>query len=275
MQIDNHPTPVKHPSISVGVVTYQSAVTIAATLESLVVAAHAYPGEVNIWVRDNGSSDETTALIDQIAATEPTLAMVDGSDNIGYGRGHNAILRHSEAPVHVICNPDIVVTPGFFRDSASFLADHRDVGLMSPRMTWPDGSVQHSNRQHPTVLDLALRRFALGRLGDICKSRMAHYEMAEIGYETSYDVPFCSGALMVCRRSALDAVGGFDDRFFLYFEDADLSRMLQAAGWRTVFNPDVTVVHGWQRTAHRSGRIALVLVRNGIRYFGKWGWRLA
>lgn len=264
------------PSISVGIVTYNSAETIDATLASLIAAADGFAGAVNILVRDNGSQDDTAARLERAARANPSrVVTVPGGDNIGYGRGHNAIIAVAQAPVHVVCNPDIVVAPDFLARCLAFLDAHPDVGLMSPRMTWGDGTLQHSNRRHPTVLDLALRRFASGALRAACESRMARYEMADVGYERMVDVPFCSGALMVCRRAALDAVGGFDDRYFLYFEDADLSRMLQHAGWRTVYNPDVTVIHGWQRAAHRSRRIAFVMVRNAVRYFAKWGWRLA
>ena len=98
--------------------------------------------------------------------------------------------------------------------------------------------------------------------------------MADLGYEACYDVPFASGSFMVCRTAALRAVGGFDERNFLYFEDADLSRSLQNAGWRTVYFPGATVVHGWQRVSHNSLRMALILIRSGIRYFNKWGWKI-
>ncbi|MEC5382441.1 glycosyltransferase family 2 protein [Aurantimonas sp. C2-6-R+9] len=263
-------------SVSVGIITYNSAKTIDSTLSSLSAAASAFPGEVRVLIRDNGSQDETVSLIQRAVKAQPArIVIVLGGDNIGYGRGHNAILGRTKAPIHVICNPDIVVGPDFFARSRAFLEANPDVGLMSPRMTWGDGTLQHANRRHPTVLDLALRRFAPGVIRAACKGRMARYEMADVGYDRVVDVPFCSGALMVCRRAALDAVGGFDDRYFLYFEDADLSRMLQGAGWRTVYNPDVAVIHGWQRAAHRSRRIAFVMIRNAMRYFSKWGWRVA
>ena len=259
--------------VSVGIVTYNNAQVIERTLTSL---AEADSGglTVELLVRDNGSSDGTPALLARLQSQIDNLRILPGGQNVGYGRGHNDILSQASGDVYVICNPDIVVGHKFFLQSVAFLRSHQDAGLMSPRMTFADGTLQHSNRQHPTLLDLALRRFLPSSIRAPFKNRLAHYEMADRGYDSSYDVPFCSGALMVCRVQALHAVGGFDDRYFLYFEDADLSRELQRAGWRTVYCPDVSVVHGWQRSAHKSWRMMIILVRNAVRYFNKWGWKV-
>lgn len=263
-------------SVCVGIVTYNSAQHIEATLLSLVTAARVFDGEVRIVVWDNGSQDDTISLVERAVERYPELvALVLGGLNIGYGKGHNSILAGVHSAIYVICNPDIIVAPDFFVRSCAFLKDNPNVGLMSPRMTWEDGIVQHSNRLHPTIFDLLLRRFAPRLVKVAFRTRIERYEMADVGYDFVVEVPFCSGALMVCRRAALTSVGGFDERYFLYFEDADLSRMLQNARWRTVYNPDVVVIHGWQRAAHRSGLIAFVMIRNGVRYFRKWGWQLA
>ena len=258
--------------VTVGIVTYNSVRTICGTLDSLIAADPS--AAATIFVRDNGSRDGTPTLLAAYAQRDKRIHLLGRADNIGFGRGHNEILRSNAGSVHIICNPDIVVGQDFIDRSLAFLADYPDVGLMSPRMIDSGGNLQHSNRRHPTVLDLALRRFAPRALQSAFARRMERYEMADVGYQSIYDVPFCSGALMVCRRQALFDVGGFDDRYFLYFEDADLSRMMQQAGWRTVFNPAVEVTHGWQRGGHRSLRLAGVMTASAFRYFAKWGWRL-
>ena len=258
-------------SVTVGIVTYNSAPTIRQTLDSLIAANAARA--VVIFLRDNGSRDGTLTILADYARRDERIKLVGQGDNIGFGSGHNEILRSHAGSVHIICNPDIVVRQDFFDISLTFLVNNPDVGLMSPKMVGSAGDLQHSNRRHPTVLDLALRRFAPRALQTTFARRIEHYEMADVGYQSVYDVPFCSGALMVCRRDALVDVGGFDDRYFLYFEDADLSRMMQQSGWRTVFNPAVEVVHGWQRGGHRNLRLTAVMTANAFRYFGKWGWR--
>ncbi len=253
--------------------TYNSALVIAETLDSLE-AADPTGLEIEFLVRDNGSRDDTLALLQRLAHKVGRLRLLPGGDNVGYGRGHNAIFASTDCDIYVVCNPDILVEKDFFARTIDFLHANPGVGIMSPRMTFSDGTLQYPNRRHPTLFDLALRRFLPTALQGPFRARMARYEMADVGYDRSVDVPFCSGALMVCRADVHARVGGFDDRYFLYFEDADLSRKYQAAGWRTVYNPDVMVVHGWQRAAHKSLRMALVFAHNALRYFNKWGWQL-
>jgi hypothetical protein len=121
---------------------------------------------------------------------------------------------------------------------------------------------------------LFLRRFLPGVLRPLFRMRMERYDMRDVGYDHSYPVPFVSGAFMACRTTALREVNGFDERYFLYFEDADLSRTVQARGWRTAYCPESVVIHDWQREAHKNLRGTLFFSFSAIRYFNKWGWKL-
>jgi hypothetical protein len=106
------------------------------------------------------------------------------------------------------------------------------------------------------------------------RERLDSYEMRDVGYEAVCDVPFMTGAFMCCRTDVLKAIGGFDERFFLYFEDADLSRRVQQFGFRTAYFPEACVTHAWERMAHRNWRMAWVFSISAWRYFRKWGLRL-
>jgi hypothetical protein len=105
------------------------------------------------------------------------------------------------------------------------------------------------------------------------KRRIESYDMQDVGYDRQCDVPFVSGAFMFCRTAILKAVGGFDERYFLYFEDADLSRKIRDCGYRTVYFPDVSVTHAWERLAHKTRRGAWLFIISACRYFSKWGFR--
>jgi hypothetical protein len=105
------------------------------------------------------------------------------------------------------------------------------------------------------------------------KRRLESYEMRDVGYEHSCDVPFVSGAFMFCRTQVLREVGGFDERFFLYFEDADLSRQVQNHGYRTVFFPEVSVIHEWKRIAYKNLHGAMIFLQAAYLYFRKWGFK--
>ena len=263
----------ERPKVRIGIVTYNSSDVIADTLNSLI-NLRSDDAELEIVVRDNGSGDNTIDVVEQMAELYPSLSQIQGGDNIGYGGGHNEIFSANASDIYVVCNPDIIVEPDFLVRALEFIIQNPDVAIMAPRMLSMDGAQQYSNRRDPTLSDLFLRRFLPSRLRAFFRNRMAHYEMRDKGYDQVVDVPFCSGALMVCRSSAYRQIGGFDPRYFLYFEDADISREMRRAGWRTTYNPDVVVKHGWKRAAHANLKFALVFSRNAARYFGKWGWRI-
>jgi GT2 family glycosyltransferase len=110
-------------------------------------------------------------------------------------------------------------------------------------------------------------------LKPLFKKRLETYDMRDVGYEHACDVPFVSGAFMFCRTQVLRELGGFDERFFLYFEDADLSRRVQNHGYRTVYIADVSVTHLWERLAHKSWRGTWLFMKSAYQYFCKWGFR--
>ncbi len=148
-----------------------------------------------------------------------------------------------------------------------------DIGITCPKVLNEDGSIQLLNKRYPTVYDLFIRRFLPQKLHGMFKNRLAWYETRDIGYETIHDVEFMSGCFMFCRTDVLKTLGGFDDRYFMYFEDCDLGQKFQKAGYRTVYFPDATVTHLWERASHKSLKMACVLIVNMFRYFNKWGWK--
>ncbi|WP_340117696.1 glycosyltransferase family 2 protein [Pelagibius sp. 7325] len=259
--------------LTIGIVTYRS----AGLVETAVLSAlAAMPEDVDgrVILIDNQSPDDTAQVNARLAAGDPRVTAVVNDSNAGFGGGHNKILAMVDSTWHVFCNPDITVMPGALDALVNVLRHQPDVAIVSPRVHFEDGRLQPLNRRPPTLWDLFLRRFMPRPLRPVFRKRMERYEMLDVGYDKPCDVPFSSGAFMACRTGALKAVGGFDERYFLYFEDADLSRALQRAGWRTIYCPDALVLHGWQREAHKSLSGVLNFIRSAARYFNKWGWRL-
>lgn len=263
--------------ISVGIVTYDNAAVIGRCLESLAASLDS-DQSVELTVVDNGSSDGTLRIVREFADRAPRgirMRVNEASENLGYGRAHNLAFEGVTAKYHVICNPDIIFRGNPLRTLAEYLEGHDDVGLLAPAVLNEDLTPQHLNKRLPTVLDLFLRRFLPRPLRALFRKRLDHYEMRDVPYDAIVDVPFVSGAFLFCRSEALRRVGGFDPRYFLYFEDVDLSRAVRQAGFRTVCLPSASVVHLWGQAHRRSPFMVLTFVRNGIRYFNKWGWDLA
>lgn len=258
--------------ISVSIVTYNNERVLEETLRSLFL--HLPDSEeVEITIIDNVSKDGTCEIVRRYQKRHANLKLVRNTSNAGYGRGHNLAIRELKSRYHLILNPDIVFTSEVFSGLAKFLDNQPKVGMVVPKVVYPDQSLQPLNKRSPTVYDLFLRRFLPGRFRPWFKNRLAWYEMRDEGYDHIYDVPFIPGCFMFCRTDVLKAMNGFDERYFLYFEDADLAAEFRRAGYRTVFNPDFTVIHMWSRAYYQSAKMAFILARNGVRFFNKWGWK--
>lgn len=194
--------------------------------------------------------------------------------NPGYGSGHNhAIgdaLAHGSA-YHFVLNPDIYIAAGDLAAMLAFMERHPDVGLLSPRVHYPDGRLQTLCKLLPNPADMLLRRLlpALHR----SSARQARYELHQSGYDHLMEVPVLSGCFLLMRADVVRRVGLFDERFFLYFEDVDLSRRVGRVA-RNMYFPHVRIVHDYARSSYRRPRLLWHHMVSALRYFNKWGWFL-
>lgn len=222
------------------------------------------------WVVvDNGSSDEIREAVQTMGGI-----YVRPGTNLGFGIGHNlalAQLAGVDAPYHLILNPDIAFDADALGRLADVMDSHPDVGLVMPKVLYPDGSNQYLCKLLPAPIDLVLRRFLPGPLKRLARKRIASYELRTLDYDAPAYVPSLSGCFMFARRSVLDAVGGFDERFFLYMEDVDLCRRMLAVS-RLLYWPGVTVEHVHQMGSYRNRKLLFLHIRSAIKYFNKWGW---
>lgn len=251
--------------VTVSLVSHNQRRDLERLLPSLLAAAGHVDSE--LLLVDNRSEDGAKEIVER---DFPMVRLAVNSDRAGYGENHNINLQRARGSYFVVMNSDMTVEPGVFAELKRFMDEHPDVGIVSPRVLNEDGSIQGLNKRYPTVLDLSLRRFAPRRLQRWVQPRLNYYEMRDVGYEQVCEVPFLSGAFMFCRTGLLKALGGFDPRYFLYFEDVDLCRRVQRTH-RTVYYPDATVIHHWQRSAHSDWRYSLHFFRSAARYFGVWG----
>jgi GT2 family glycosyltransferase len=190
--------------------------------------------------------------------------------NLGYGRANNLAIRDSikKHRYHVVCNPDITLGPNLLRDLCDLLERRADIGLCGPKILNTNGELQFLCKRAPSLADLAVRRFAPESW---FPQRRHYYEMRDHSYEEEIEPPFVSGCFMFFRSAVLERLGGFDDRFFLYLEDLDLSRRAQQLA-RNVYFPGNHVIHVHHRGAHKSLRLLLYFGVSMVRYFHKWGW---
>ncbi|HCS87851.1 MAG TPA: glycosyl transferase family 2 [Bacteroidales bacterium] len=191
--------------------------------------------------------------------------------NTGYGRGHNMALResvHDGIRYHLVMNADIAVRAEDIDRLCRFMENRPDVGQLMPKVVYPNGELQYLCKLLPTPMDVFGRRFLPQRW---TKTRNARYELRDSGYNTPMNVPYLSGCFMLLRTEAAQKAGLFDERYFMYPEDIDLTRRIHHR-YVTLYYPEVTIVHKHKKGSYHSMNLLWIHIVNMCRYFNKWGW---
>ena len=195
-------------------------------------------------------------------------------DNPGYGRAVNRLVEQlGHLPPYIgVLNTDLSWQPDTFELLLAWLKQHPNVNLAVPQILDEAGIPQKLCKHHPTVLALFSRRFVPDWLKPTWLKRYDRwYVMSDQNYQQVFEVPYLSGCCMLIRSEAFRLVGGFDERYFLYLEDADLTRSLAIDGC-CVHLPVAGVVHGWRRGNYGNLELMTVNLVSAWRYFCKWGW---
>lgn len=191
--------------------------------------------------------------------------------NLGYGRAHNIALRASKglSRYSLVMNTDIRYTKDAVCRLKEFLDANPQAGMAAPRICYPDGSLQYVCRLLPSPFNLFLRRF----LPSSGWTRRAdcRYELRWWDHGCVANLPYFQGSFMLLRTELCNRIGGFDERFFLYGEDIDLTRRMHQVA-ETLYVPDVAITHEYRRYSARSLRGTWYGIQNNARYFNKWGW---
>ena len=202
-----------------------------------------------------------------------SVEWVSTSVNGGYGAGHNIALSQVTSRYHLLLNPDVVLDERAMMEALRLLSRDPQIALLTPIGVGPLGEPEYLAKAYPSVWVLALRAFAPRWLRRLNVKSLARYEMRHHSdTRRTWAIPLASGCCMWVRRNALDQVGGFDESYFLYFEDYDLSMKLAQLG-DIVESRDVRIVHHGGDAARKGWRHIGWLIAGAIRFFGRWGWR--
>lgn len=192
-------------------------------------------------------------------------------ENNGYGGGHNVALRLAQernSKYHLVVNPDIWFGPEVIPSLVEYMNSHPNVGQMMPKVLYPNGQIQRLAKMLPTPMDL-IGRFCLP--GFFIRRRNTTFELQQSGFTKTLNVPYLSGCFMFFRMSALQDVGLFDEHFFMYAEDIDMTRRMHKQ-YETLYYPKNTIYHTFTRGSRKSFRLFRIHIVNIIMYFNKWGW---
>ncbi len=190
--------------------------------------------------------------------------------NVGFGKGHNVALKLIDSTYHAIINPDILIKEDVFDKIISFMEKNKDVGMLIPKITNENGERQDAYRRDLTVSDMFIRMFCKKAF----RKRMAYHSMKDMDYSKMFQVPFGQGCFLVIRTTLFRELKGFDERFFMYLEDADLCKRVNSCS-KLVYYPGATVIHKWERGSHKNIKLFLIHIRSMITYFKKWGIKIA
>lgn len=240
---------MSRPLLSVIVVNYNTCEATSACLAS--VREQEVDFDVEVVLVDNGSADSSAEILRR---RHPEVHVIEAGENLGFARGVNLGVHHATGEYVLLLNPDTLVRPGTLAQLVSFARRHPDYGVYGGRTLRPDGSVDPSSCWGAPTL-WSLTSFALGLSTAFKGSRVFDPE-ALGGWERDSvrEVPIVTGCLLLTSRTDWDRIGGMDELFFLYGEDAEFSLRARAKGYRPVVVPEAVIVHEVGGSTASAGR---------------------
>ena len=220
-----------------------------------------------LYIVDNSSDDR----LRELEVTSDRIRYIH-SINRGYGAGHNIAIQEAielGSTYHVVVNPDIYFEKGVLKKLETYMDASSSVGLVMPRILYPDGELQYLCKLLPSPSDLLFRRFLPWKKYVEKKNR--NYELRFTDYNQEMEVPSLSGCFMFIRTSVLKQVRGFDERYFMYAEDLDLCRRIGEVS-RTMYYPFVSVFHKYEKGSYKNRKLLKYHICSVVKYFNKWGW---
>lgn len=253
---------------TISIVTYNSQ-DVFETLDNIIENLVPYVS-LNILVFDNNSADEYQQKLKEY---EPIVQIHFNAENKGFGYGHNYNLQKTTDPYFLIYNPDILVTESSYKKLYDFMEERPSVAMVVPKVLNKDGSTQHLIRHRLALFDYFLRFIPFKAIRKLFDKRLARFECRNLSDERQ-EIFFGSGCFMFTRTTKMKEIKGFDERYFMYFEDNDICQTLRAAGESIYYLPDAEVTHFYAKGAHKSKKLFKIFIKSMFQYFNKWGWKI-
>ncbi|MDP2691732.1 MAG: glycosyltransferase family 2 protein [Candidatus Gracilibacteria bacterium] len=253
--------------LSICVVNYHSEKELRRFLESLTDYPPRCLFEV-VLVHNGGQEEELRSLEKKFGGM---MYIIHSRDNQGFGAAQNKAVQKAKGEYVFICNPDLEVDEDSFQSLLSFAEELPEFGVIGPQLVHEGGVIQESCRRFPRFIDLVVKRveFLPG-----FKKRARHYLMRDRDLSVPTQVDWLVGAAMLMKRERFLELGGFDPRFFLFFEDTDLCRRVHVAGHDVWYYPDSIFLHAHERLSQKGwwpfSKTFWIHFRSALQYFWKW-----
>lgn len=220
---------------------------------------------------DNNSEEEYKQ---SLKAYEDFVDITFYHENNGFGFGHNYNLMNANEKYFLVFNPDIILNKQDLLKMIELLEKDSSISLLVPKVLNADGTTQHLVRERVSVFDYALRFIPFSFVKQLFQKRLHSYECRDLPNDRNVDIRIGSGCFMLVKGKDFKEVAGFDDRYFMYFEDYDLCLQLKTKGKRIVYTPFSEVTHYYERGAHKNSRLFKIFMQSMYKFFNKWGWKL-
>lgn len=260
----------KSTKLSICIVAYNNYNDIKVAIESMERYTSSDLKKI-IYIVDNGASVATYSKVEKFKKwlkRYTDIEYIDVGGNLGFGKGHNAVLSRLNSEYHAIVNPDILFCEDAFSKIIEWMDKNTDVGMTIPLIVDGSGKRQAVYRQELTLFDMANRMLLKGAF----REREKKHTMQNMDYSKPFHVPFGQGSFLVIRTSIFKELNGFDDNYFMYVEDADLCKRVNQVS-SLMYYPNTKVIHKWEKGSHVNKTLFKHHVRSMIYYFKKWGWR--
>lgn len=260
-----------HVKLSICIVAYNNYKDIKNALSSLEKYTSPKLSK-KIYIVDNGTQISEKSAVENFKAYLSKIRDVEyinTGENLGFGKGHNQVLPIIESDYHAIINPDIIFCEDAFSEILKWMDANPEVGMTIPCIINEMGKKQEVYRRELTVFDMFNRMF----LKELFKKRAKKHTMQDMDFSKTFQVPFGQGSFLVIRSELFKKIGGFDDNFFMYVEDADLCKRVNQVS-KLMYYPGARVIHKWEKGSHKNRMLLKYHVQSMIYYFRKWGMKI-
>lgn len=224
---------------------------------------------LEIFVVDNNSADNTVKMIKK---EFPAVKLIVNRENAGFAKANNQALKEATGDYILLLNPDTEIFPETIEVSINFMETDSKIGVMGPKMFFPDGRLQPSVRRFPTLWPILLMFLKVPKVWPEVRA-VSRYLAVDFDYEKEQTIDQVMGAYMFIRRAVVEKIGPLDERFFIWFEEVDFCRRAWRAGYQVVYNPNVKITHYGGQSFIQQGAVnkQFRFFQSAMRYFLKNG----
>lgn len=251
--------------INLSIVLYNTSLT---DIDNILKSLKSVKLPFTLYVIDNSPTDILKVYFSSLNYTR----YIHNPKNPGFGASHNIALRYSindGVPFHFVINPDVYFHEDVITSMVNYIQDHDDVGMIMPQILNSDGTIQFLPKLLPSPYSIIMRKLRFPKF--LYVPFINRYELRKVPKNRIYEAPVLSGCFTLFNTKALNEIGLYDDKFFMYFEDWDISRRMHQK-YKTIYFPLVSVYHAYESGANNNKKLLKVFLKSACNYFNKWGW---